>query len=298
MAAPEFRSGYIAIVGRPNVGKSTLLNALVGQKLSITSRKPQTTRQRLTGILTRQDAQLLFVDTPGFQKRHDSALNRSMNRVVTQSLADVDVVVLVVEATGFSAQDRAVVELLPAGRPVLLVINKIDKLTDRRVLLPYIKERAGEYAYAEIVPVSATKGDARELEALVRAISGYLPQQPALYGADEITEASERFLAAELIREKIFRLLGDELPYTCTVVIERFELDGNLRRIHAAIIVDKDSHKGMVIGAGGGRLKTIATKARLDMEKLFGSKVHLEVWVRVKSGWTESQHLLREFGFG
>ena len=290
-----FRAGYIAIVGRPNVGKSTLLNALVGQKVSITSRKPQTTRHRITGILTREHAQLLFVDTPGFQTRHSSALNRSMNRVVTQSLAAVDVVVLVIEAGRFSREDRLLLELLPAGKPVLLVINKIDKIAQRDALLPFIAQMAAAHDFAEIVPVSATRGDA--VEALAGVISAYLPQQPALYGADEITESSERFLAAELIREKIFRQLGDELPYASTVIIERFEVDGTLRRIHAAIVVAKESHKGMVIGAGGARLKAIASKARLDMEKLFGGKVHLEVWVKVKSGWTEDQRLLHELGY-
>ncbi len=290
-----FRAGYVAIVGRPNVGKSTLLNALVGQKLSITSRKPQTTRHRITGILTREDAQLLFVDTPGFQTRHGSALNRSMNRVVTQSLAAVDVVLLVIEAGRFSREDRLLLELLPADKPVLLVINKIDKIPHRDALLPFMAQMSAEREFAEIVPVSATRGDA--VGALAPVISRYLPQQPALYGADEITESSERFLAAELIREKIFRQLGDELPYASTVIIERFEVDGALRRIHAAIIVAKESHKGMVIGAGGARLKAIASKARLDMEKLFGGKVHLEVWVKVKSGWTEDQRLLHELGY-
>ena len=290
-----FRAGYVAIVGRPTVGKSTLLNALVGQKLSITSRKPQTTRHRITGILTREDAQLLFVDTPGFQTRHGSALNRSMNRVVTQSLAAVDVVLPVIEAGRFSREDRVLLELLPADKPVLLVINKIDKIAHRDALLPFMAQMSAEREFAEIVPVSATRGDA--VGALAPVISRYLPQQPALYGADEITESSERFLAAELIREKIFRQLGDELPYASTVIIERFEVDGALRRIHAAIIVAKESHKGMVIGAGGARLKAIASKARLDMEKLFGGKVHLEVWVKVKSGWTEDQRLLHELGY-
>ena len=293
--AAEFRAGYVAIVGRPNVGKSTLLNALVGQKLSITSRKPQTTRHRITGILTRPDAQLLFVDTPGFQQRHGSALNRSMNRVVTQSLNTVDAILLVVEAGRFKAEDRALLELVPADKPLLLAINKIDKVSDRRELLPFISQMSTQANFAEIVPVSASRGDA--VDALARAISGYLPQQPALYSADEITESSERFLAAELIREKIFRLLGDELPYASTVVIERFETQGNLRRIHAAIIVAKESHKGMMIGAGGARLKTIASRARVDMEQLFGGKVHLEVWVKVKSGWTEDQRLLHELGY-
>jgi len=297
MAQPAaFHAGYVAIVGRPNVGKSTLLNQLVGQKLSITSRKPQTTRQRITGILTRDDAQLLFVDTPGFQTRHGSALNRHMNRVVTQALAGVDVVLLVIEALRFSAEDNALLALLPAGRPVLLVINKIDRLADRRLLLPFIAKMSGQYDFAEIVPVSATRGQA--VAELARAITRYLPEQPALYGKDEITESSERFLAGELIREKLFRLLGDELPYVSAVVIDRFVMEGALRRIHASIIVDKESHKGIVVGAKGGQLKAIATKARIDMEKLFGGKVHLEVWVKVKKGWTENQQLLKQLGYG
>ena len=294
--AGKFRTGYVAIVGRPNVGKSTLLNRLVGQKVSIPSRKPQTTRQRISGILTLDDAQLVFVDTPGFQTRHGSALNRSMNRVVTQSLAAVDVVLLVIEALRFSPEDRALLQLLPAARPVLLVINKTDKLADRRLLLPFIKQMAEQHAFAEIVPVSAAKG--HSIAGLARAISGYLPEQPAVYGADEITESSERFLAAELIREKLFRLLGDELPYVSAVLIDGFVMDGALRRIQASIIVDKESQKGIVVGAKGGQLKAIATKARIDMEKLFGGKVHLEVWVKVKSGWTENEQLLQELGYG
>lgn len=291
-----YRAGYVAIVGRPNVGKSTLLNSLVGQKVSITSRKPQTTRQRITGILTRDDAQLMFVDTPGFQTRHASALNRHMNRAVTQALADVDVILLVIEAGRFSAEDRALLALLPAKRRVLLVINKIDRLADRGLLLPFITEVAGEHAFAEIVPVSASKGHG--VGELARTISRYLPEQPALYGADEITESSERFLAAELIREKLFRLLGDELPYACAVIIDKFAVEGRLRRIHASIIVDKDAHKGIIIGAQGAQLKAIGTKARHDMEKLFGGKVHLELWVKVKRGWTENQQVLKQLGYG
>src|SRR5471030_687256 len=238
-----FRAGYIALVGRPNVGKSTLLNRLVGQKLSITSRKPQTTRQRITGILTRDDAQLMFVDTPGFQTRHTSALNRHMNRTVTQALADVDVIVLVIEAGRFSAEDRALLVLLPSQRKVLLVINKTDRLADRGLLLPFITQVSGEHDFAEIVPVSASKGHG--VDELATTISRYLPIQPALYGADEITESSERFLAAELIREKMFRLLGDELPYASAVIIDQFAMEGTMRRIHASIIVDKDTHKGI-----------------------------------------------------
>jgi len=297
MSKPDdFRTGYVAIVGRPNVGKSTLLNRLVGQKLSITSRKPQTTRQRVTGILTIDNAQLLFVDTPGFQTQYGSALNRGMNRVVTQALAEVDVVLLVIEALRFSAEDRALLKLLPAQRPVLLVINKTDKLADRRLLLPFIGEMAQQHAFAEIVPVSAAKG--HSIAELVRAISGYLPQQAAIYGADEITESSERFLAAELIREKLFRLLGDELPYVCAVLIDRFVLDGALRRIQASIIVDKESQKGIIVGAKGSRLKEIGTQARIDMEKLFGGKVHLELWVKVKGGWAENRQMLKQLGYG
>src|SRR3954466_13558694 len=256
-----FRAGYVAIVGRPNVGKSTLLNGLVGQKLSITSRKPQTTRQRITGIVTREHAQMMFVDTPGFQTRHTSALSRQMNRTVTQALASVDLVVLVVEAGRFSAEDRALLRLVPPKAKLLLVINKTDRLTERGLLLPFIKQAADEHAFAEIVPVSATKGNG--IEELIKTITRYLPEQPALYGPDEITESSERFLAAEMIREKLFRLLGDELPYACAVIIDRFVLEGSLRRIHASIIVDKDAHKGIVVGAKGAQLKAIGTKARL-----------------------------------
>ena len=250
----------------------------------------------MTGIVNTEDAQLLFVDTPGFQSRHGSELNRGMNRAVTQTLAEVDVVLLVIEALRFSAEDQAVLGLLPQARPVLLVVNKIDRLAGREELLPFIGKMSGQHPFVEIVPVSATKGHA--VADLVRAVSTYLPQQAALYGADEITESNERFLAAEMIREKLFRLLGDELPYVCAVLIDRFVVEGALRRIHATIIVDKESQKGIVVGARGSRLKEIGTKARLDMEKLFGGKVHLEVWVKVKSGWTENRQLLKQLGYG
>jgi GTP-binding protein Era len=298
MSTPSsaYRAGYVAIVGRPNVGKSTLLNRVVGQKISITSRKPQTTRQRITGIVTRSDAQLMFVDTPGFQTRHTSALNRNMNRAVTQALANVDVVLLVIEAGRFSAEDRALLRLVPRNAKLLLVINKTDRLAQRGLLLPFIKQLAVEHAFAEIVPVSASKGSG--IEELVTTISRYLPEQAALYGPDEITESSERFLAGEMIRERLFRLLGDELPYACAVIIDQFAVEGSLRRIHASIIVDKDSHKGIVVGAKGAQLKAIGTKARLDMEKLFGSKVHLELWVKVKRGWTENQQIMKQLGYG
>lgn len=290
------RAGYVAIVGRPNVGKSTLLNRLVGQKLSITSRKPQTTRQRITGIVTRDDAQLMFVDTPGFQTRHTSVLNRQMNRTVTQALQDVDVILLVVEAGRFIEDDRALLPLLPRDCKLLLVINKSDRLAGRALLLPFIKQVSSAHAFDEIVPVSATRGGG--IEDLVKTIVRYLPEQAALYGPDEITESSERFLAAELIREKLFRLLGDELPYASAVIIDKFAVEGALRRIHASIIVDKDAHKGIVVGAKGAQLKAIGTKARLDMEKLFGGKVHLELWVKVRRGWAENQQIMKQLGYG
>jgi GTP-binding protein Era len=285
----------VAIVGRPNVGKSTLLNQLVGQKLSITSRKPQTTRQRITGIVTLDHAQLLFVDTPGFQVRHGSALNRSMNRAVTQALAEVDVVLMVIEADHFSDEDRAVMALLPAGRPTLLAINKTDRLKERRDLLPFIEKVMTQRAFDEIVPVSAAKGHA--VDSLSQVIAKYLPVHPAIYTEDEITESSERFLAAELVREKLFRLLGDELPYVSAVLIDRFVMEGTMRRISASIIVDKDSHKGIVVGTKGSRLKEIGTMARRDMEKLFDGKVHLELWVRVKGGWSDDDRILKQLGY-
>ncbi|MEI7679252.1 MAG: GTPase Era [Betaproteobacteria bacterium] len=293
--AVKFHTGYIAIVGRPNVGKSTLLNKLVGQKLSITSRKPQTTRQRITGIVTLDDAQLLFVDTPGFQKKHASALNRSMNRSVTQALAAVDVVLMVVEADHFSDDDRAVMALLPAGRPVLLAINKTDRLKERGALLPFIEKITKHRAFDEVIPISATKGHA--VDTLGKVIAKYLPLAPAIYTEDEITESSERFLAAEMVREKLFRLLGDELPYGCAVLIERFVMEGTMRRISGSIIVDKESHKGIVVGAKGSRLREIGTLARLDMQKLFDGKVHLELWVRVKNGWSDSDRALKQLGY-
>jgi GTP-binding protein Era len=245
----DFRCGTIAIVGRPNVGKSTLLNHVLGQKLSITSRKAQTTRHRLLGIHTTDDAQYLFVDTPGFQQKHVNALNRSLNRTVTQVLAEVDVVLFVVEPAPLGDADRKVLSLLTREQPVILVINKADLLEDKGRLLPLIEELADAFGFAEVVPVSARKN--RNLDVLLSTVRRYLPQQPAIYGEDELTDRNERFLAAELLREKVFRLLGDEVPYGVTVEIEKFEQEGALRRIHAAIIVDNDSQKPMLIGKGG-----------------------------------------------
>ncbi|MBW7861679.1 MAG: GTPase Era [Rhodocyclaceae bacterium] len=294
--APEgFRTGFIAIVGRPNVGKSTLLNRLVGQKISIVSRKAQTTRHRVTGILSTADAQFVFVDTPGFQTHHSNALNRSMNRTVTRALQEVDLVLLVIEAGRFNEDDRRVVALLPAEAKVVLVINKVDRLEDKQQLLPFIARMQEVREFSEIVPVSAERGS--NLDELVRAIRPFLPVASPIYGEDDITDRSERFLASEFLREKLFRLLGDELPYGMTVEIEKFETEGRLRRIHAAIIVDKAGHKGIVIGKGGERLKRISSEARVELEQLFDGKVYLEVWVKVRSGWTDDERALKSLGY-
>ena len=295
MTVTDFRCGTIAIVGRPNVGKSTLLNHTLGVKLSITSRKAQTTRHRLLGIHTTADAQFLFVDTPGFQLSHKSALNRVMNRTVQQVLAEVDVVLFVVEATRFGQADRKVMDLLPKNTPVLLVVNKADLLDNKAALLPYIEARAKEFAYAAVVPISAKRN--LHLEEMLAAIRAHLPEQPAIYAEDELTDRNERFLAAELLREKVFRLLGDELPYSMTVEIEKFEQEGGLRRIHAAIIVDKEGQKPILIGKGGEKLKQISTEARQDMEKLFGGKVWLETWVKVRGGWADDERALKSLGY-
>ena len=292
---PDFRTGFIAIVGRPNVGKSTLLNALVGQKVSITSRKPQTTRHRIIGIHSDDAAQFIFVDTPGFQMEHKSALNRVMNKSVTDTLSNVDVVLFVIEASHFDPRDAQVMKLLPDSRPVILVINKIDTLQEKDELLPFIERMAKAFPFAEIVPVAAEHG---KIEALPKAIRAYLPEGPPMYGPDDITDRSERFLAAEIIREKIFRLLGEEVPYQTSVMIEQFTQEGNLRRIHASVIVDKAGQKAILIGKGGEKMKAISTQARKDMETLFGSKVYLEVWVKIKSGWADDERAVKSLGYG
>lgn len=294
MNGGAYRAGHLAIIGRPNVGKSTLLNRMVGQKVSITSKRPQTTRQRIIGIVTRPDAQYVFVDTPGFQTRHGSALNRMMNRSVTRSVSDVDAVVWVVEAPRLTAEDKAVFGLLRPGTPFVVALNKIDGVSNKNELLPLMQDIHALAQPAAIVPVSAKTGIGTE--DLLAALRALLPEQEAMYGEDEITTASERTLAAELLREKLFRLLGEELPYSALVEIEKFETVNGLRRIHAGIIVDKPGHKGIVIGKGGAKLKDIASQARADMERLFGGKVFLEVWVKVKSGWADDPGVLRRSG--
>jgi GTP-binding protein Era len=289
------RCGLVAIVGRPNVGKSTLINALVAQKISITSNKAQTTRHRITGIRTVGESQFVFVDTPGFQTRHAAALNRSLNRAVTGTLADVDVVLLVVEAGKFGAADAAVLALVDCAKPVLLVANKLDLVARRADLAPWLQQMQQRHTFAEYVPLSATHP--ADVERLLAIVEPYLPEQPWLYPEDALTDRSDRFLAAEVVREKLFRLTGDELPYTSTVVIDRYEEEGGLRRIAATIVVERDAHKGMIIGAGGERLKRIGAEARQELERLLDARVFLELWVKVKSGWADDDAHLRSYGY-
>jgi GTP-binding protein Era len=294
-AAADFRCGYIAIVGRPNVGKSTLMNKLIGAKVSITSRKAQTTRHRITGIQTKDDTQFIYIDTPGFQTRHKNALNKNLNRTVSGTLTAADVVLFVVEAGHFDDADQQVLDLLPNKVPVILVINKSDRLKDKAPLMAFAQQVAARQDFAAIVPVSAKQGF--QLDRLEAEIRNYLPVSDSIFGEDDITDRSEKFLAAEIVREKVFRFVGDELPYTSTVVIEKFEEEGALRRVFAAILVGRDSHKAMLIGQKGARLKEISTQARLDMEKLFGGPVYLEIWVKVKSGWADNEAGLRAYGY-
>ncbi len=294
-AEPLPRCGLVAIVGRPNVGKSTLLNALVGQKVSITSDKAQTTRHRITGIRSEGDTQFVFVDTPGFQTKHGAALNRTLNRTVTGVLGDVDVVLFVVEAGRFGLDDAKVLALMPPGKPVFLIANKLDAVHRRAELAPWLKGMQERHAFAEFVPLSAKR--AADVQRLLGIVRPYLPEQPWFYDEDALTDRSERFLASEIIREKLFRLTGDELPYTSTVVIDKFEEEGRLRRIAASIVVERDAHKGMVIGSGGERLKRIGSEARSELEKLMDAKVFLELWVKVRSGWADDDEHLRTYGY-
>jgi GTP-binding protein Era len=291
----EFRCGTIAIVGRPNVGKSTLMNALIGQKVSITSRKAQTTRHRITGIRTLDHAQYVFVDTPGFQLRHSGALNRSLNRAVSGTLASVDLAMFVIEAGRFGPEDQKVLELVPPKTPLLAIANKIDRITNKDDLLPFMQQLGQYREFNEIVPLSAKHPE--DVDRLLTILRNHLPSGPPMYGEDEMTDRSERFMAAEIVREKVFRLTGDEIPYTTTVLIDKFEQEGRLRRIFATVMVGRDGHKAMVIGQKGAKLKQISTDARLDMEKLFGGPVYLEIWVKVKSGWADNEAGLKAYGY-
>lgn len=295
MSVSGYKAGYVSIVGRPNVGKSTLLNHLIKQKISITSRKAQTTRHRIHGILTDAQSQFIFVDTPGFQMRHRSQLNQVMNRIVLQSMQDVDVILFVIEAGQFGREDRLVLEQLPKNIPVVLVINKIDRLSDKLQLLPFTQEIADLFNFVDVVPVSALQN--RQLSDLIEIIRHYLPENSPVFAEDEITDRSERFLAAELLREKVFRQIGEEVPYSISVIIEQFVTEGNLRRIHACVLVERENQKAIIIGKQGKKLKEMATQARKDMEVLFGGKVYLEVWVKVKSGWADDAVALKSLGY-
>ena len=295
-APEEQRCGLIAIVGKPNVGKSTLMNALVGQKISITSRKAQTTRHRITGIRTREETQFVFVDTPGFQTKHSTALNKT----VMGAIGDVDLILFVVEAGSFTLGDAKVLSLFKPGIPTLLIANKLDRVHRRGDIAPWLRDMQERHPFTEFVPMSAKKRD--DIQRLLGICAPYLPQQPWFYGADELTDRSEKFLASETVREKLFRFTGDELPYTSTVVIDKFDEEpspkfGRFMRIAATIVVERDGHKAMVIGAGGERLKMISTEARQELEKLLNAKVFLEVWVKVRSGWADDAARVKSFGY-
>lgn len=293
----DYRCGFVAIVGRPNVGKSTLMNHLIGQKISITSKKAQTTRNRVTGIYTDDTAQFVFVDTPGFQTNHRNALNDRLNQNVTEALSGVDVVIFVVEAMRFTDADRVVLKQLPKHTPVVLVVNKIDKdkAKDKFALEAFINEVCQEFEFAASEAVSAKHG--LRIANLLELLKPYLPESIPMYPEDMVTDKSSRFLAMEIVREKLFRYLGEELPYAMNVEVEQFEEEeSGLFRIYIAVLVDKDSQKAILIGKGGEKLKKISTEARLDMEKLFDTKVFLKIWVKVKSGWADDIRFLRELG--
>ena len=299
-APTQQRCGLIAIVGRPNVGKSTLLNALVGQKISITSRKAQTTRHRITGIRTRDAVQFVFVDTPGFQTLHNTALNKSLNKTVLGAVGDVDLVLFVVEAGSFTLADAKVLSLLKPGVPVLLLANKLDNVHRRAEIAPWLKSMQERHPFNEFVPMSAK--NAKDIERLFGICEKYLPEQDWFYGLDELTDRSEKFLASETVREKLFRFTGDELPYTSTVVIDKFEEEASKQhkrfiKIAATIVVERDNHKMMVIGDKGERLKRIGTETRQELEKLMDAKVFIEIWVKVRSGWADDEARVKSFGY-
>ncbi|EAT10737.1 GTPase Era [Bermanella marisrubri] len=293
----EQKCGYIAIVGRPNVGKSTLLNNILGQKLSITSRKPQTTRHQILGMKTTANVQAIYVDTPGLHEGYsEKALNRYINKVATTAINDVDLVVFLIDRTKWMPEDQSVLEKIQASKvPCILVINKLDHLADKQSLLPYLEEVSQRHDFKEVFPISAKTGyNVAELEA---AIARQLPEGMHFYDEDQFTDRSARFLAAELVREKIMRLLGDELPYSMTVEIEQFEESENLITIHALILVERDGQKKILIGDKGERIKQIGRAARLDMEDMFGMKVMLHTWVKVKSGWSDDERALKSLGY-
>ncbi len=288
--------GYIALVGRPNVGKSTLLNRILEQKLSITSRKPQTTRHSILGIHTEGDHQFVYVDTPGIHQENKRAMNRVMNKTAISVLRDVDVVAFLVDGTHWQEEDELVLGLIKKTKiPCVLVVNKVDKIADKDQLLPWIEQLSQRHDFAAIIPVSARTGV--QVDELQNILLNYLPEGPHLFPDDQLTDRPVKFLCAELLREKIFRFCGQELPYSVTVEIESFKYEGNVARIHALIWVEKDSHKRMIIGDKGQKLKEMATEARLDMEKLLDTKVFLQCWCKVKSGWADDERIIKQLGY-
>ena len=290
------RSGYVAIIGRPNVGKSTLLNFILGQKLSITSRKPQTTRHKIMGIKTENDVQVVYVDTPGMHENHDKALNRYMNKAAQSAVKDVDVIVFMIDRTKWTSEDEMVLKSLQYVKcPVILAVNKVDFLADKEALLPTLQKLDTKGNFAHIVPMSAKTG--HNVDRLETIIASFISQGVHLFPEDQITDRSSRFLAAELVREKIMRQLGDELPYSMTVEIEEFRYEDSLLVISAAILIDRQSQKHIIIGDKGSRLKQIGRDARLDMEEMFECKVMLNTWVKVKSGWADSERALKSLGY-
>ncbi len=296
MSAPDFRCGFVALVGRPNVGKSTILNRLVGQKISITSRRPQTTRHRILGIKTDDQSQIIYVDTPGMHARQPRAMNRYLNRAAFDSLADVDVAVFVIEGTRWQDDDDWILERLKTlSCPVIAAVNKIDHIDNKELLLPTLQSLSSKFEFAEIVPLSARTGD--QLERLEAAVLERLPESPSLFSEQQVTDRSERFLAAELVREKLFRKLGEEIPYSLTVEIESFKEEKKVLHIHALIWVDKASQKPIVIGNKGQRLKEVGREAREDMQVAFGQKVFLQLWVKVKEGWADDERALHSLGY-
>ena len=290
-----YRCGTIGIAGRPNTGKSSLMNRVIGQKLSIVSSKPQTTRHLVTGIVTRDDCQYIFVDAPGQQIKARSTLHRALNRRATEAARDADVALLVVEAMRFGPEDRAVAERIPAEQKVIAVVNKIDLARNERQLIPFLERLSKVRDFTALVPVSAHTG--KNIPELLRVVREALPEGPAIYPPDQLTDRDERFFAAELLREKLFQMMGEELPYRCEVVIESFKEEGRLRRIEATILVERESQKAIVVGAGGERLKRMGTAARKDMEKMFGGKVYLGTWVKVRRAWTDDARVLRQLGY-
>jgi len=296
MANEKKRCGYVAIVGRPNVGKSTLLNHILGQKISITSRKPQTTRHQVLGIKTEDAHQIIFVDTPGLHKEASKAINRYMNRAASSAIKDVDLVLFLVDRTAWTEEDQMVLEHIErSGLPTMLVVNKVDLLEDKAVLLPHLQQLAERGDFAAIVPLSALRQ--HNVEQLEQEILKYLPESDHFFPEDQITNRSQRFLAAEIVREKIMRQLGDELPYSMTVEIEEFGQEGDVLHISALIFVERKGQKKILIGEKGARLRSIGTEARTDMERLFDSKVMLRLWVKVKSGWSDDERALRSLGY-